>query len=183
MPEDTGQEDVDQELVDLLDVISIKDEEEPEPSEQIESSEVPDPPLQERMEIERPQTVNPEVVDAPEVDDDPSIPLRDLTRKFGERVDIVFENSVRDRTDIQEVIDYCKQKVNGEGKIPQVVMESWVKAATAKADININSTKLLDSIARFLAAAKNNNIFVLENIDSQEDLEALLSQDKRFDEE
>ena len=199
MPEDVEQIDIDKELVDLLETISTEDKEdprkppepepesepEPEPAESEGQKIPPDPPLKENKEIELPKTVSPEIVDAPEdmPEDDLSIPLKELTRKFGERIDVVFENSILDRVDIQEVIDYCKGVVDESGRVPSVVIESWVKAATAKADININSTKLLDSIAKFLAAAKNNNIFVVCGEAAPDDFEALLNQDARFDEE
>jgi hypothetical protein len=61
-------------------------------------------------------------------------------------------------------------------------MESWVKAASSKAEININKTKLLDSIAKLLAAAKNNNILFEVNIDTGDDLTDILRQESRFDE-
>ena len=187
MPEDTPtdveEEIVDEELVNLLEQISTEEEpEEPEePEIPPDPKEQTEPELKDN-EIETPEIVTTTLAAKPE-GEDVMVPLKQLAVRFSETIDVVFENSKKDRNDIQEVIDYCKGVVNGQGKIPEVVMQSWVTAATSKADINIGTTKLLDSIAKLLAAAKNNNILLEVNIDGNEDLEALLNQDTRFDEE
>jgi len=54
-----------------------------------------------------------------------------------------------------------------------------VSALRAKAEINANATRLLDSIAKVLSAGKGMNIFVQQNVQSDEqELEDLLNKAK-----
>lgn len=203
MSDEVKEADVDDELVDLLE--TIRADEEPEKEEDPAEAETtilnqePEPDLEELPEIEpeperevvepeleervKPEAPPPTEIVPAEESEDIAAPLRELAKKFSETLDGVFENATKDRTDMQEVVDFCKDKLAGDDRIVQeVVMESWVKAAAAKAEININKTKLLDSIAKLLAAAKNNNMLFEINVNTGDDLEAILNQEEKFDE-
>ena len=63
------------------------------------------------------------------------------------------------------------------------MVEAWVAAVSKKADVNIGVTKLLDSIAKLLAASKNNDIFnAVSGDDDELDFDNLLNQEEYFDE-
>ena len=59
-----------------------------------------------------------------------------------------------------------RNKIRTHDRVQGAVIEQWVNAMRAKADLNVSTTKLLDSIAKLLSAAKSNPI-----ISGQEDIE------------
>ena len=80
-------------------------------------------------------------------------------------------------------LDYVAQ---GE-KPPAAFVEGYVKLLQVKSDINANATGVLDSVARLLAAVKNNNVVFNvgegTSVSGNIDIEKLLSQTKYEDEE
>ena len=72
-------------------------------------------------------------------------------------------------------------------KLPQAFIDGWVKLLAVKSEINTNATGVLDSVAKLIASAKNNNIIINMGGDKNQNttinLEALLSQERKEDEE
>lgn len=141
----------DDDLISLLEETEQEqDSEEPvvsEPEIIQNAPELPPPDL--------PETASPDVSSA----------MTELARKFGEAVDKAFSNHDIDRAKLDDVIMFLEEKVAEGGKIPAVVIEQYVNAVKTKADTNINISKLLDSIAKLLAASKNNPLIMGSDTD------------------
>ena len=102
--------------------------------------------------------------------------------------EIKFETSKMYKTPVAR-IRVVKNDTFQRDRLPELNVSNQnasalLKLLGIKSDINANSVGILDSMARLLAAAKNNNLIVNINNEMKGglDLDALLSQPKRFDE-
>ena len=168
----------DPELAELLNEIDAANTQ----AEPAASAEEPLAPTPELPDPEEPARVlDLEVQTPPE--EDLSLPFVDLARKFGNTVNTVLQNCDADRNQLQEVAQHMMQRVQNSDRPPSALVEAWVAAVSKKADVNIGVTKLLDSIAKLLAASKNNDLFSTVGEDGDGlDFDDLLAQDKHFDE-
>lgn len=114
--------------------------------------------------------------------------VNELLTIFHKSITRIQRNQKIDRAQVEEAITMVRGHIDNtireEGKGVGTLLESYVKALEIKSSINTNANKSLDSIARLLAAAKNNEIVL--NVDKgskgELNLELLLSQPRRDDE-
>lgn len=117
--------------------------------------------------------------------DDPAGQQRisEFVKKFGEVSNEILNNYKSDRDQINDTIEYLENIVfNAAGK--GVHIEMLVAALRTKAETNASAVKLLDSLAKFLAATKNTSVFVQNNNNTsiQEDLAKILAKAPYLDE-
>lgn len=115
--------------------------------------------------------------------------VRQLVMKFAGVVDEVLENNTENRKQLQEAIEYLdtqiKEARESGAKLSPVFVEQWAKLMIAKAEINTNTSKVLDSVAKLVAAGKGNELVIVNNNMEKTgslDLESLLSQPAYEDE-
>ena len=100
-----------------------------------------------------------------------------LAKKFSGVTDLVIKDAQTDRKKLDELIDHASKIVMAQDRPQAAMIEAWVNSLSKKAETNIALTKLLDSIAKLLAASKNNDIFVqVNNVGGDMDLKKLLDQ-------
>ena len=92
--------------------------------------------------------------------------LESLFDQFASTAHSMLHNAAEDRGQLNEAIEILGNKVRSNDRVQGAVIEQWVNAMRAKADLNVSTTKLLDSIAKLLSAAKSNPI-----ISGQDDIE------------
>ena len=115
------------------------------------------------------------------------LPFVDLAHQFGKTVNTILQNCESDRQQLEEIVVFASGEARSwDGDRPSAaLLEAWVAATSKKADVNIGATKLLDSIAKLLAAGKNNELLQdgAEEIGGSDiDFDKLLGQDRYFDE-
>lgn len=146
------EEEEDQELTELLALAS--EEEDPEDD---------DPDLDPHPEPDRPPTQPVPIV---EKDVKNVRALESLFDQFASTAHSMLHNAAEDRNQLNEAIELLGNKIRTHDRVQGAVIEQWVNAMRAKADLNVSTTKLLDSIAKLLSAAKSNPI-----ISGQDDIE------------
>jgi hypothetical protein len=117
--------------------------------------------------------------------------LKKLIMDFGKTADVIVHNYDVDRGQVNNALIYFEQQVKearaAGQKLPQAFIDGWVKLLAVKSEINTNATGVLDSVAKLIASAKNNNIIINMGGDKNQNttinLEELLSQDRKEDEE
>lgn len=160
--------------------------------------EIPEPELTEAttQEVPEPELVTPEKVEAPSADlDKPETPSEDelgvkpLLNKFGASVDEIIDNQRSDREQIDNAIQYLdgviKKAVEEEEKMSPIYVDAWARLLQAKADVNANASKVLDSVAKLFSAGKGNELILNLGLSSSGDLdlEELLRQKQYEDEQ
>jgi len=178
---------------DLVSILGGSDEdiiEEPVPAEPEQ------PPVAKEITVTEPvlETVKttyaePEIFkDKPE--DETSKRINELIKLFGSTVEVIVNNYATDRAQVESAISYFEDQVKvaraAKEKLPPSIIEGWVKLLMVKAEINSNSVGVLDSMAKLLAAAKNNNLVINIGEGGQTgglNLEKLLSQEPKDDEQ
>ena len=185
-----------------------KVEEPPPPVEEPPPQEEPSIPSEDEeappVIVEKPPIVEPELIPAspPEIEPVPEAALakippptpdqvqfRQLLVRFQNSVNLIAENQVADREQIEKAIVFYEQQVkNGAltALAARPFVEGWVALLGTKAEINANATSLLDSISKLLAAGKANDLVNI-NIGGKAgsgdfDLEKLLGQPLKEDE-
>lgn len=193
MDENTEQNDVDEELTSLLS--TLEDESDPQLLPEDDLDDYVDPELESILDDQESSPDNdPELQPSPDnaapADAaSPTIPdtqvgdaLVQLAVKVGGVADKVLADCETDRFQLEGAIRFLGEVVQSGGASSAYV-ESWVSAMRTKADINIQRTKLVDSVAKLLGASKNNDIML--GVDEEQesyDLEAILRQPAKFDE-
>lgn len=113
---------------------------------------------------------------------------KEFLEKFVNVANEIVENHTKDRNQIEEAIKYFSEEVKEARqlgiKLPPALIDGWVKLLATKSDVNANATGVLDSMAKLLAAAKNNNLIININDNNPGiNLEEILSQPAKEDEE
>jgi hypothetical protein len=149
-------------------------------------------PVQEPVIIPNVQLIPPsDLLTINEKANDLIAPFIELLRIFPNTAKKIIDNHAKDRDQVENAIILMEGQMetirSQNGKIPAAMLEAWVKLLAIKAEINANANGVLDSSAKMLAAAKNNNIVInVGELDKQSmsglDLNALLSQPPRSDE-
>jgi hypothetical protein len=156
---------------------------EPEMVEVTSQDGVPEPELVTPEKIEQP----PADLDKPEESPD-DIGVRQLLAKFGSSVDEIISNQKADRSQIDDAILYLdgviKKAIANDEKLSPMYVDAWARLHQAKADVNANASKVLDSVAKLLSAGKGNELVLNLGLSASGDidLEELLKQDKYEDE-
>lgn len=124
----------------------------------------------------KPEIIRPEE----DQDDNLSESLKNLAKNFSATVDKVLIDADDDREMLNSIIIDLKGKVDelGISRGAASFNEQLVNAIGKKTDINIQKTKLLDSIAKLLASVKNNDaLFGNSNSFNDIDFDDLLGDD------
>ena len=108
---------------------------------------------------------------------------KDFLNKFKVTSDLILERLSADREEQQQILNHLKNVVFNDPDCKGVYVEALANIIRAKSDSNTNTTKLLDSIARMLAAGKDHMIGGNAGPISTEDLRKLLAQPRFKDEE
>lgn len=146
------------------------------------------PPVNEPIIVKNVQKEKPKNDLLNEVPDDDKLGIKKLVIDFGRTADQITQNYEKDRKEVGEALAYFAKEVkdaraSGQ-KLPQAFIDGWVKLLAVKSEINTNATSVLDSVAKLLASAKNNNIIINmgDNQETTINLESLLNQDQKEDE-
>lgn len=103
--------------------------------------------------------------------------------KFNEITDEILTNYRTDRQQAQAAIDHYFQIIEQGGKVPRVYIEKLADIIRSKNEIAMTPVRLLDSITRFMAASKNNNVLINNNTSiGVNNLTALLDDAENVDE-
>jgi len=190
IPED----DIDAELISVLDEPPTKDEppakdepptkDEPPAKDELLEDKVPEPILVPQQGIEKISS-NLLKIENQTTDD---IGIKQLLSKFGASVDTIISNQRADRDQVEKAITLVEKKVkdavDSGSKLSPAFLDAYARLLQTKAEINTNASKVLDSVAKLLAAGKGNDLIV--NINNKEtgglDLESFLQQPKYEDE-
>jgi len=176
-PVDLPLVDVDPKLVEVL-----QDNSSPKADEEF-TFENPATNVKSHLSLSVPQSVPNPLSD----EDENAKKINSLIKLFSDTANDIIHNYHNDRTQVNDALGYFENEVrvarsNG-AKITPAMIEGWVKLLSVKSDINSNSISILDSMAKLLSAAKNNNLIVnVSNSSTGIDLQALLAQPKRSDE-
>ena len=178
IPED----DIDAELISVLDEPPTKDE--PPAKDELLEDKVPEPILVPQQGIEKISS-NLLKIENQTTDD---IGIKQLLSKFGASVDTIISNQRADRDQVEKAITLVEKKVkdavDSGSKLSPAFLDAYARLLQTKAEINTNASKVLDSVAKLLAAGKGNDLIV--NINNKEtgglDLESFLQQPKYEDE-
>jgi hypothetical protein len=187
---------IDPDLVSMLegDEALESPEEPPEPPENNILQMPPQPiipseiPVNEPIIIKNVQKEKPKNELLNEVPEEDKLGIKKLVIDFGRTADQITQNYEKDRKEVGEALSYFSKEVKDARaagqKLPQAFIDGWVKLLAVKSEINTNATSVLDSVAKLLASAKNNNIIINmgENQETTINLESLLSQDHKEDE-
>lgn len=116
------------------------------------------------------------------VKDENDLQISAFVKKFGEVANDILGNYKADRDQINDTIEYLENIVFNAGG-QRVHMEMLVAALRTKAETNASTVKVLDSLAKFLAATKGTNVFVQNNHTTiQDDLQGILAKGPYLDE-
>lgn len=143
----------------------------------------PEPAIEPVIQSELPQVQNNPIAEQT----DNSKQLNDLLKLFNDTCTTIVNNYATDRAQVNDALTYFESEVKAARKanlkLPTALIEGWVKLLAIKSEINSNATGALDSVAKLLAAAKNNNTII--NINDKKgsiDLMSILAQPTRTDE-
>jgi phosphoglycolate phosphatase-like HAD superfamily hydrolase len=100
---------------------------------------------------------------------------QEIIKNFRSVRDEILSNYRGDRSQVETAIQLFQQHIRN-GVVTQGVTDGYVKALGIKADINSNAIRILDSIARLLAAGKSNGLFVQQIGFGAGDLSKLLKE-------
>jgi hypothetical protein len=129
---------------------------------------------------------------APTVQDQMAKAMAKTLADFDEASAEILGNYRSDQAQLQDAIDYLRdvvrgqQVVNGNGSVPGVYVEGWIKACEVKASLGQTVVKLLDSKTRLIGATKAAQQIAIINQNNtgdgdSTDLKKLLSQDVELD--
>jgi hypothetical protein len=94
--------------------------------------------------------------------------ISQLLTKFATVIDTIIANYGTDRGQIELAIQLIEPMIREAAtvnkKVPPAFVDSWTRLLQTKAEINTNATSALDSVAKLLAAAKNNQLVVQTNV-------------------
>jgi len=157
------------------------------PAEETAQALVPDPDLaapQDDMEPAR-------LMDGDGDDAEMSRRVKNLLSLFSGSVEQIVHNQAEDRREVSSMAtllgDYVRQRLQG-GEVRGMgpFLDALARLLQTKADINSNSSRALDSIAKLLSASKSNDVILSLNSSGPSldglDLEALLRQPPAEDE-
>jgi hypothetical protein len=141
-----------------------------------------EPPEEEPEETPDPKQLEPIVAQPTPITTMEQQQITEFAKKFGEVSNEILSNYKADRDQINDTIEYLENLVfNATGQ--RVHVEMLVAALRTKAETNASAVKLLDSLAKFLAATKGTNVFVQNNNTTiQDDLKQILAKAPYLDE-
>lgn len=87
--------------------------------------------------------------------DDNSEYVRELLSNFKSVSKTIFNRFEEDREEIQDVLDYLKDKVYNDNDATEAHVTALSNTLRTKADSSTNAVKLLDAYSKLLAAGKN----------------------------
>lgn len=117
----------------------------------------------------------------------------ELMNQFGEAIGRfnkisgkILKDYEIDRLQAQAALDHYFETIEKGGRIPRVYIEKLADVLRAKNEIALTPVRLLDSITKFMSAAKNNNVLI-QNVNQGgpdlSDLSTLLNQAEKYDDE
>lgn len=166
-----------------------------EPKPQKGSIDVPPSDFRSRMnaairDIEEDKHLTPQVV---EKQHDVEEVSNELINQFGEAISRfnaisgkILKDYEIDRLQAQAALDHYFETIERGGKIPRVYIEKLADVLRAKNEIAMTPIRLLDSITKFMAASKNNNVLI-QNVNQNgpdlSDLSSLLESAEKYEDE
>lgn len=114
--------------------------------------------------------------------------IKKLVKKFGDSVDVIISNHKLDRDQVEDAIKLIEKKikdaVDNGARIQTGYLDIYARLLQTKADINSTAPKVLDSVAKLIAAGKGNDLIINLGVaaSGKLDLEALLEQPEYEDE-
>jgi hypothetical protein len=79
---------------------------------------------------------------------------------IGNIAEDILSNCVKDRSQIQDVIDHYYDIVTAGGKVSPAYVEGLVQAIKNKSEISLTAVRTLDSLTKFLSVSKGNEMLV-----------------------
>lgn len=141
-------------------------------------------------EIEDSDTMAPQLVgkkhDVDEVSDELINQFGEAIGRFNEISGKILKDYEIDRLQAQAALDHYFETIERGGKIPRVYIEKLADVLRAKNEIAMTPVRLLDSITKFMSAAKNNNVLI-QNVNNNgpdlSDLSSLLDAAESYEDE
>lgn len=205
----TPEDDIDAELISMLDEEEDKEEDKPKSAvmekpalgikisedEEIDEEVKDEEIIQKITEVEPPVLIPAQELMKPssnlfkvEKEQELDLGIKQLLAKFGQSVETIINNQKSDREQVEQAIILVEKKVkdavDSGSKLSPAFLDAYARLLQTKADINTNASKVLDSVAKLLAAGKGNDLIVnINNGKTGElDLEEFLQQPAYEDE-
>lgn len=172
----------DEELNNILDELSdgqdIVENEVPGTQPKVELPAIPSPAET------KPIPVEPKVVEPAQ--NQGALELAQLLKTFMPIAQDIFTNYKSDREQIEKTVKFLEDMVFNVPSAGRVHIEMLVASLKTKSDTSISAVKLLDSLAKILAASKGTSILIQNNNgnagSAQEELDDILDADSYPDE-
>ena len=136
-------------------------------------------------EVQAPQLVG-KKHDVDEVSDELMNQFGEAISRFNAISGKILKDYEIDRLQAQAALDHYFETIERGGKIPRVYIEKLADVLRAKNEIATTPIRLLDSITKFMSAAKNNNVLI-QNVNQGgpdlSDLAGLLDSAEKYDDE
>jgi hypothetical protein len=168
--------------------VKLEDVEEDFPNEFPEASKppVPDPVLEPPKAPPAPVIIPSQLMEQPKNPVD-LVGINQILDMFRTSLNEIITNQRADRNQLDENItfigDYIRLAIQSGQRISPIFVDAYTRLLATKTDVNSNASRALDSVSRFLAAIKKNELIVKPGEEgTSEDIIAMLSQPAEEDE-
>jgi len=165
--------------------VKLEDVEEDFPNEFPETP-VPDPILEPPKAPSAPVIIPSQLMEQPKNPVD-LVGINQILDMFRTSLNEIITNQRADRNQLDENItfigDYIRLAIQSGQRISPIFVDAYTRLLATKTDVNSNASRALDSVSRFLAAIKKNELIVKPGEEgTSEDIIAMLSQPAEEDE-
>jgi len=113
------------------------------------------------VQADTPKVVNPQPIESnPDIGQIYGEKFRRALDLIGNIAEDILANCVKDRSQIQDVIDHYYDIVTAGGKVSPAYVEGLVQAIKNKSEISLTAVRTLDSLTKFLSVSKGNEMLV-----------------------
>jgi hypothetical protein len=166
--------------------IKLEDLEEDFPNDFPEQPRVPDPVLEPPKLPE--SVITPSRLMEPPKSAVDLVGVNQILEMFRTSLSEIITNQRADRDQLDENItfigDYVRRAIEKKEKISPIFVDAYTRLLATKTDVNSNASRALDSVSRFLAAIKKNELIVKPGEEgTSEDIIKMLNQPAEEDED
>ena len=167
--------------------IKLEDLEEDFPNDFPEQPRVPDPVLEPPKSPAVPVIIPSQLMEPPKSAVD-LVGVNQILEMFRTSLSEIITNQRADRNQLDENItfigDYIRSAISSGQRISPIFVDAYTRLLATKTDVNSNASRALDSVSRFLAAIKKNELIVKAGEEgTSEDIIKMLNQPAEEDED
>jgi hypothetical protein len=166
--------------------VKLEDAEEDFPNEFPETPPVPDPVLEPPKAPPAPVIIPSQLMEPPKSAVD-LVGINQILDMFRTSLNEIITNQRADRNQLDENItfigEYIRSAIRSGQRISPIFVDAYTRLLATKTDVNSNASRALDSVSRFLAAIKRNELIVKPGEEgASEDIIQMLNQPAEEDE-